>query len=48
MDKAKVPDNIIKLIMGHEQTDKNGKRDVTNAVYIHKTIEDLKEEIEKI
>ena len=48
MDKANVPDNILKSIMGHAQTDEKGRLDVTNAVYIHKTIEDLREAVEKI
>ncbi len=48
MDKANVPDNILKSIMGHAQTDEKGRIDVTNAVYIHKTIEDLREAVEKI
>lgn len=48
MDNAGAKENILKMIMGHKQVDKNGKVDVTNAVYIHKTISQLKEEIEKI
>lgn len=48
MDAAHANKNALKEIMGHEQTDDSGKFDITNAVYIHRTIEQLREEIEKI
>lgn len=38
-----IPDVIIKRLLGHSLSN-----DVTNNVYIHKTIEELKKEIEKI
>lgn len=42
-DELKIPENIIKRLMGHSL-----KSDITNDVYIHKTVEQLKKEIEKI
>ena len=48
MDDANVRPNIIKEIIGHAQTNEDGKIDITNAVYIHKTIEQLKDGIEMI
>ena len=38
-----IPDVIIKILLGHSLSN-----DVTNDVYIHKTVDELKREIEKI
>jgi integrase len=42
LDKADVKDNIIKFILGHQQTD------ITNQVYIHPDVETLLKNINKI
>ena len=42
-DYLGIPDKIIKRLMGHSLAD-----DVTNDVYIHKTVEELLKEIEKL
>lgn len=42
LDKANVKDNIIKFILGHQQTD------ITNQVYVHPDVETLLENINKI